>query len=552
MGIVEVIDRHLCHHGNGRDLSWGWTLLIWLACVISQGNHQKLVVRHWIRKRLNILAALTGQCLAELDFTDDRLTLLLKHLSDKGVWAQIESELSRQTINVYDLKGRTVRVDATTISGHHQEGSLFKFGHSKGDERLRQIKLMLGSLDPLGMPLASIVASGEKADDPLYTPCIAHVSETLKQSGLLFVGDCKLGAFDTRLDIVGRGHHYLCPLALVGQTAVDFSGWVETGIAKEKAHELTLVDGEDERGKSRLIARGYEFKRKHVGVWNEQEVKWTERVLVVRSLAYMETEQASLKARLDKASSALLALTPRPGKGKHQIRTEAELQDKIAGIEARYRVKGLLTCCYERQVTTRLTYVGRGRGSVNRLQKIEEVVRYQVTDVEQNMTAIQEQMDVLGWRVYVTSAAKKALSLETAVLGYRQEFRIERIFNRLKSTLHIEPLWVKRDDQVEGMTHFLILAVRCLSVIEFVVRRSLKTKKAELVGLYPQNPGQKTNQPTAERLLRAFADIRLYIYESGKAELTPLTPLQKEILYHLGLENAAYLVLEKFRKAAPN
>ena len=46
-----------------------------------------------------------------------------------------------------------------TVSGAHEvtEGGLLQFGHSKDDPTRPQIKVMLGSLDPLGMPLATEV-----------------------------------------------------------------------------------------------------------------------------------------------------------------------------------------------------------------------------------------------------------------------------------------------------------------------------------------------------------------------------------------------------------
>jgi transposase len=45
---------------------------------------------------------------------------------------------------------------------------LFQFGHSK-DHRpdLPQVKVMLSTLDPLGVPLATAVVPGHHADDPL-------------------------------------------------------------------------------------------------------------------------------------------------------------------------------------------------------------------------------------------------------------------------------------------------------------------------------------------------------------------------------------------------
>ncbi len=96
-----------------------------------------------------------------------------------------------------------VRCDATTVSGYHEavEGGMFQFGHSKDDPNLPQIKIMTGSLDPLGMPLATDVVSGEKTDDRLYAPVISRINSVLKKAGVLYVGDCKLSSFENRLHI---------------------------------------------------------------------------------------------------------------------------------------------------------------------------------------------------------------------------------------------------------------------------------------------------------------------------------------------------------------
>jgi hypothetical protein len=53
--------------------------------------------------------------------------------------------------------------------------------------------------------------------------------------------------------------------------------------------------------------------------------------------------------------------------------------------------------------------------------------------------------------------------LEQAVLTYRQEWLLERGFHRLKGVpLSLSLLFVKRDDQVVGLTNLLSLAVRFL------------------------------------------------------------------------------------------
>jgi len=94
-----------------------------------------------------------------------------------------------------------------------------------------------------------------------------------------------------------------------------------------------------------------------------------------------------------------------------------------------------------------------------------------------------------------------AVGLEEAVLCYRNEYRVERVFNRLKSCLHIAPLFVKLNDQIEGPTYLLTLGVRVLTVTEFVLRRSLEQAQATLVlRIYYISPPRKGFSPSSTGL----------------------------------------------------
>ncbi|HID16056.1 MAG TPA: hypothetical protein EYP16_04560 [Candidatus Atribacteria bacterium] len=221
VGYQKIIDRHISSHGNQRNLSWGWTAVIWLAYILSEGDHRKVALREYVSGMKNALEQVTGKEIDELDFTDDRLAILLKHFSNRKWWIKIENDLSENSIEVYELPKKIVRCDATTASGYHKviEGGIFQFGNSKDDPNRPQIKIMTGSLDPLGMPLAADVVSGENADDRLYVPVINRINSVLKKSGVLYVGDCKLSSFDNRLHIKRCKGHYLCPLPNTGDTA---------------------------------------------------------------------------------------------------------------------------------------------------------------------------------------------------------------------------------------------------------------------------------------------------------------------------------------------
>ena len=42
MGLPEILDRHIPRHWTQRGLSWGWTAVMWLAYIVTEGDHRKV------------------------------------------------------------------------------------------------------------------------------------------------------------------------------------------------------------------------------------------------------------------------------------------------------------------------------------------------------------------------------------------------------------------------------------------------------------------------------------------------------------------------------
>ena len=549
MGLPEVLDRHIPRHWTQRGTSWGWTAVIWLAYIVTEGDHRKVSVETYLKGMHHTLSHLTAQVIEPLDFSDDRLSHLLTHLSKPAYWHQIEHDLNARSIEVYDLSQAVIRCDATTVSGEHEvtTDGLLQFGHSKDDPTRPQIKVMMGALDPLGMPLATDVLSGERADDGLYLPIIERIRSGLRTPGLLFVGDCKMSALDTRAYLARHQDWYLSPLPLTGATAEAMDAWITTGVTKGETGELARIERTNDRGHQVLAAEGYEFERTCCAPGSAGG--WRERVLVVRSPMHAAQQAAGLAKRLSHAETHLTALTPPRGRGKRQITDEATLVEAIDRVLTAYRVDGLLHVTWEKQVEQTTQYVGRGRGAAHREKRVIQKTRYHITHIARQEGTITARCQRFGWKAFVTNADPMRLSLQDAVLCYRNEYRVERIFNRLKSRVHIAPLFVKRNEQIEGLTYLLTLGVRVLAVMEFVLRRSLETAQASLPGLHPENKHKMTDKPTAERILKAFSDISLTIIQHAAGEeilrrLTPLSGLQEDILQRLGLGATFYGQLE--------
>ncbi len=76
--------------------------------------------------------------------------------------------------------------------GHNAaEHTLFKVGKAKNGLYETQFKIMLASLDPLGLPIAVDIEPGNAADDPLYVPSYRRVKQIIEEKGMLIVGTAK-------------------------------------------------------------------------------------------------------------------------------------------------------------------------------------------------------------------------------------------------------------------------------------------------------------------------------------------------------------------------
>src|SRR2546421_1465344 len=312
MGLPTLFDDHFPTHGNWTGLSLGWVSTIWLSSILSRGDHRLVHVEPWVATRLWTLGVTTGQAVTRADFTDDRLEIVLRRLSEDTRWAAFESALNQYTVRVYDLSTARVHVDSTSASVYAtvSEGGLCQFGHSK-DHRpdLPQVKVMQAVLDPLGMPLATDVVSGNRADDPLYVPCIERVQASLGRGGLLYVGDCKMASRETRAWIANQGAYYLCPLPQVQLAEGELAAALEALDRGEVA--LSPVCREPQDGESERIAEGYERQAVMAFEAPGTSQTWMERRFVVRSLRHATAAEVSLRARVAQAQAQVEALNQR-------------------------------------------------------------------------------------------------------------------------------------------------------------------------------------------------------------------------------------------------
>lgn len=542
LGLPESLDRHLGNHGHHRGLSTGWVASVWLAFILSAGDHRKSTVQSWVDQRQQTLERLLGQPLRRgLELNDDRLGIVLRRLSQDAAWAALDAELWEQSVQVYDVEAGSIRVDSTTSYGYHRttDGGLMQRGHSK-DHRpdLPQLKLMAAAAEPSGLVVASDLHPGNAADDRLYTPLIARVRASLARTGLLYIGDSKMAAQATRADLVAHGDHYLMPLPQVAESAAQRAAWIEAAVAQaQPLDEHPPTDGDPDETTD-TPACGLEVQRPQTVLLPGRVVTWTERVLVVRSPTLARRQAEHLTRQVVKAEAALWTLTPPPGRGRRQYRDAAPLTTAITAVLARFDVADVLEIAITRDPDRPARHVIR---AVRRLD-----------------AALAVRQARLGWRILVTNLPADQVTLSQAVTHYRLGWRIERAFHLVKDRpLGLSPLFVRRDDQIVGLTRLLLLALRLLTILETQLRRALATTAQALTGLYPGQPRRATARPTAVSVLHAVARAEITLTRLVSAHgqlwhLTPLPPLLTQILRALGLSPALYQRLTVDSSSLPN
>jgi transposase len=538
MHIDQIVDNVLATpHGNRQGLSYGQLAVVFVAYILSQCNHFLSPVRDWVTKHQHVLTQALGCPIRDTDFTDERLQDLLDALGEDAVGERLEEQLGQHLIRAYALPTDTARIDTTTVSVYHQpdSGTLIDYGQSK-DHRpdLRQFKEVLSTLDPVGIPLCSATVAGHCADDPLYLPVWRRMVKVIGRADFLVVGDCKLASLANRAQIQAGGGFYLAPLPMTGDTPDDLRQWVLSPPTPPQLLNLPEFADPVGQGFEVLVSQSW------LPLNAATALTWTERAMVVRSDKLARRQQHGLMERLQRAEQAL---------SKIKAGTKADLVQLTAQSQAlldRHKVAAYLNVTWTAHTTQTKRYLTRGRHGPDSPYEMITKTTWQMTATRlQDEIAIHDHL--AGWRLYVTNAPTERLDLPSAVSCYREEWQPEHGFHRLKgAALAIRPLLLRSDQRIRGLLRILVIALRALTLLEFVARRQLAQQATPLQGLYAGNPKRATLEPTAERLLRAFDDLTWYQVLDGQSSwqhVTPLSDLQRRILDLLGIPHTAYTQL---------
>ena len=551
--LSNLLDVHFPDHGHWKGISGGKVALGWLLYILSEADHRLSHVEDWAELRLHSLGAILEEpYLRRLDFCDDRLARLLDRYSDDRLWVDFEQAIGRELLQVYRLDSdedqstaqlRIVRTDSFNAPQYRDQSALFRHGYSK-QRRSDQpfCKVMVSALDPSAIPLAVDIVKGSGPDVDHYLPVIERVQSVLKNKGNLYVGDSQLCSMPNRSAIHRAGDYYLCPLSKKQVLTEQLDHY----IAQIKVTVNKLPGIFTEPQSKRKPAYFYELKQTVKDQQNN--IQWQERRILVYSPLYAQGLLKSLNNRLDQAEEKIQNLVIHK-KGRRKPKTLKDLHARVDRIIKQYKVEH----CFEvnsNQVIEKITV----KKYKDRPEEIREKITLQLS-IKRSKTHIELKRKRLAWQLYATNIPEQKMEAANLVKSYRDEYRIEHLFDYLinRETLLL-PIFLKKEQRVKGLIRLLSLAMRFSMLIQYQARKQLAKNGDQLKGIYPGNKNRKTNAPTTPMLLRAFrgmAVVWLQTEKNNSVEITPLKEHQKTILNRLGMDNVYQHILD-ILKAHPN
>lgn len=130
---------------------------------------------------------------------------------------------------------------------------------------------------------------------------------------MTYIGDCKMAALGTRAQLVADKDYYLCPLSALQMPATELDQLLKPVLAGRRTLKKVFAPPQDGANsqpptKEEPLASGFEDRVCLHGKDQAGTVhSWDERRLVVRSVSFAQSQEKSLRERINRAQEEIEA-----------------------------------------------------------------------------------------------------------------------------------------------------------------------------------------------------------------------------------------------------
>jgi len=524
---------------NNRRFSHGNTCFVLVLYLIFR-SHAIYKVEEWV-KNTSYLQVLFPDILPEY-FNDDRIADTFIALSKKGI-SDIFASQTMNVIEKFNLNVEQVHCDFSSFMVHgnyegfeDEDGILITYGYSK-DHRPDKKQFMQEVVvsEDGGVPIATKTLDGNTSDVTRYLPIWKSLKHDIGTTDFIMVGDCKLSSNENLLGIAKGAGFFLAPLAMYStlkEELVDF-------IINQKKIPTDIVKTAKNNSANDKYA-GFEIEATLYDVSTHKEYKY--RKIFVHSTTLQNTRMLGVKNRIDNALEDLRTLNANLNNKRYNSREKVDC--KISKILKKYDVNDLITYQIIEYSKIEKKKIGRGKPTAN--SNYEESIENKIALIYHvDSDAMHTFKETCGYFVLATNKPVEELSIKQAIVAYKQEWHVERIFKRLKGSLQVLPMNLKLPRHIESMMYLLVTCVQIFTLIDREAKASLVAKGEKLSGIFPNKI--QTASPKTEQIIEKFENFtityvqvedkvvvivpKLNTLQSKLLEITGGTPLLYEAYY---------------------
>lgn len=536
LNIINVIDEYTNQlRSNHRRYSHGKTCFVLILYLLFR-PHVMYKIEEWVRET-TYLRVLFPDIKSEY-FNDDRIGDTL----DALYMADTCNMFTQQSINIsqaFNLDIKETNADFSNFSVYGDfdcdEGINITYGGAPKSKRtdLRQFAIDVAVEAKDGVPIYHKISDGNSADVSKYPSVWRGIRETLGNSDFIMIGDCKLSSENNLLTISRGNGYYIAPQAMYSTAKEDLRRLV---IVENRKQELIR-----EELKDNLVIKRYKgFETTDSIADPKTNQPYYLRKIYVWSLQLEKTELDTFCRHLEKAKNEINEILKNINSKKYD--SEEKITESIKKIFSKYKIDPMIVN-YTINKTSTVVQKKIGKGRVGKNTKFEDIVIDIFSlEIVWNDKLIEEEKKLCGYFVLVTNKTSEELSTREVFDLYKKQWKIERIFERLKGHLQVLPIRLNLPRRIEGLMYLLMTCAQVFTLIDRTAKISLEEAGEEIVGLSANKKGLA--RPKTEAMLDAIRNISLIykLHDDGEISVK-LTGANEFVCKILKITNVDQMLL---------
>lgn len=522
--LKSIIEKHVPIWDKRQKIQPAVCLLVLLRNILTSRLPLSRVPE-WARDFDPALLGLPGDPGTYLN--DDRIGRCLEALFRSDVETLITEAVVR-AVEEFDIDMRQMHNDATTVSFEGQfpdatgesrfgrETHKITHGYHKKDGRddMKQLLFILTTTADGFVPVWVNIDNGNAAEVNTHIRTWNALVKINGSPRFLYIGDSKLCAENNLLYIHQRKGLFLTVLPATWSEHKDFHERLRTQIIPW-VHVMTVkVVREDDDAASQLAKKSKdgskddaedEIKETYRGYEPAERTAQGFRVLWFWSSRKAADDRAARDRRIERAEQELQELRDSIGQKYSRATSTVKLAEAAQKIVAKRKVEHLIKIAASATKTERPQKIGPGRKGPKSIFRME--IEETLTLVWQVDTLVLEE-EAKSDGIFPLATNDKKMSLKQALEAYKQQPRLEKRFQQLKTVFNLRPVLLQNHMRIEALLiiYFLVL------LIESLIERETRNRMAELgikhLPLYAE--GKNSKAPTAGSIFQLFEKLQRF------------------------------------------